>query len=75
MQIVALGFFGVIFLGGVILWLPICNQKPIEFIDALFTICDVGLRDRTCYCNSCGTVHIVRAGCGDDPLSRSEVWE
>ena len=32
MQIVALGFFGVIFLGGVILWLPVCNQKPIEFI-------------------------------------------
>ena len=28
MQIVALGFFGVIFLGGVILWLPICNQNP-----------------------------------------------
>ena len=47
MQIVALGFFGVIFLGGVILWLPICNQKPIEFIDALFTsvtsVCVTGL--------------------------------
>ena len=35
MQIVALGFFGVIFLGGVLLWLPFSNQKPIEFIDAL----------------------------------------
>ena len=48
MQIVALGFFGVIFLGGVILWLPICNQKPIEFIDALFTsvtsVCVTGNR-------------------------------
>lgn len=47
MQIVALGFCGVIFLGGVILWLPICNQKPIEFIDALFTsvtsVCVTGL--------------------------------
>ena len=47
MQIVALGFFGVIFLGGVILWLPVCNQKPIEFIDALFTsvtsVCVTGL--------------------------------
>ena len=47
MHIVALGFFGVIFLGGVILWLPACNQKPIEFIDALFTsvtsVCVTGL--------------------------------
>lgn len=47
MQIVALGFFGVIFLGGVLLWLPVCNQKPIEFIDALFTsvtsVCVTGL--------------------------------
>lgn len=47
MQIVALGFFGVIFLGGVILWLPFCNQKPIEFTDALFTsvtsVCVTGL--------------------------------
>ena len=24
--------------GDVILWLPVCNQKPIEFIDALFTL-------------------------------------
>ena len=37
MQLIALGFFGVIFLGGVLLWLPFSNQKPIEFIDALFT--------------------------------------
>lgn len=47
MHIVALGFLGVIFLGGVILWLPVCNQKPIEFIDALFTsvtsVCVTGL--------------------------------
>lgn len=47
MQIIALGFFGVIFLGGVILWLPICNQKSIEFIDALFmsvtSVCVTGL--------------------------------
>lgn len=47
MQIVALGFFGVIFLGGVLLWLPVCNQKPIAFIDALFTsvtsVCVTGL--------------------------------
>ncbi len=47
MQIVALGFFGVIFLGGVLLWLPFSNQKPIEFIDALFTsvtcVCVTGL--------------------------------
>lgn len=47
MQIVALGFLGVIFLGGVLLWLPVCNQKPIAFIDALFTsvtsVCVTGL--------------------------------
>ncbi len=47
MQIVALGFFGVIFLGGVLLWMPFSNQKPIEFIDALFTsvtcVCVTGL--------------------------------
>ena len=47
MQWIALGFFGVIFTGGVLLWLPICNQKPIEFIDALFTsvsaVCVTGL--------------------------------
>ena len=47
MHIGALGFLGVIFMGGVILWLPVCNQKPIEFIDALFTsvtsVCVTGL--------------------------------
>ena len=47
MQLIALGFFGVIFLGGVLLWLPFSNQKPIEFIDALFTsvtsVCVTGL--------------------------------
>ena len=36
-----------IFLGGVLLWLPFSNQKPIEFIDALFTsvtsVCVTGL--------------------------------
>lgn len=47
MQIIALGFFGVIFLGGVLLWLPVSNQKPIYFLDALFTsvsaVCVTGL--------------------------------
>ncbi len=46
-QLIALGFFGVIFLGGVLLWLPVSNQKPIEFVDALFTsvtsVCVTGL--------------------------------
>lgn len=37
LQLMALGFAGVIFLGGVLLWLPFSNQKPIAFIDALFT--------------------------------------
>lgn len=47
MQIVALGFFGVILLGGVLLWLPFSNRQPIDFIDALFTsvtcVCVTGL--------------------------------
>lgn len=47
MQMIALGFFGVIFLGGVLLWMPFSNQKPIEFVDAMFTsvtsVCVTGL--------------------------------
>lgn len=47
MQLIALGFLGVIFLGGILLWLPFCNQRPIAFLDALFTsvssVCVTGL--------------------------------
>ncbi len=47
MQILALGFLGTILLGGVLLYLPICNQQPIDFLDALFTsvtaVCVTGL--------------------------------
>lgn len=47
MRILAAGFLGVILLGGVLLWLPISNQQPIAFIDALFTstsaVCVTGL--------------------------------
>lgn len=47
MQIIALGFLGVIFLGGILLWLPVSNQKPVAFLDALFTsvscVCVTGL--------------------------------
>lgn len=47
MQIIALGFMAVIFLGGVLLWMPFSNQQPISFIDALFTavtcVCVTGL--------------------------------
>lgn len=47
MQILALGFLGTILLGGVLLSLPICNQQPITFMDALFTattaVCVTGL--------------------------------
>lgn len=47
MQILALGFLGTIFLGGVLLSLPVCNTQPITFIDALFTstsaVCVTGL--------------------------------
>lgn len=47
MQIIVIGFLGAIFLGGVILYLPISNQEPIGFLHALFTstsaICVTGL--------------------------------
>lgn len=47
MQMLAAGFLGTIFLGGVLLWLPICNTRPISFLDALFTattsVCVTGL--------------------------------
>ena len=47
MQILALGFLGVILTGAVLLWMPVCNEKPISFLDALFTsttsVCVTGL--------------------------------
>ena len=46
-QVIALGFLGVIFLGSFLLYLPISNQEPIKYIDALFTavtaVCVTGL--------------------------------
>lgn len=47
MRILAAGFLFVIVTGAVLLWLPVSNQKPIEFFDALFTsasaVCVTGL--------------------------------
>ena len=47
LQITALGFLGIIFLGGLLLYLPVSNTRPIAFIDALFTsvtsVCVTGL--------------------------------
>ena len=47
MQLIALGFLGVILLGAVLLWLPFSNQEPLAFADALFTsvsaVCVTGL--------------------------------
>ena len=47
MQILAIGFLGVILIGAVLLWLPVSNKEPIQFMDALFTsvsaICVTGL--------------------------------
>ena len=47
MKILAVGFLGVILIGAVLLWLPVCNEKPISFLDALFTsttsVCVTGL--------------------------------
>ncbi|MFR2663016.1 MAG: potassium transporter TrkG, partial [[Clostridium] scindens] len=47
MRILVFGFLGVIFVGAVLLWLPISNQQPIAFMDSLFTatsaVCVTGL--------------------------------
>lgn len=47
MQVLAIGFLGVILLGAVVLYLPICNRQPVKFIDALFmsvtSVCVTGL--------------------------------
>ncbi len=47
MAILAAGFLGVIIVGAILLSLPVCNQDPITFIDALFTsvsaVCVTGL--------------------------------
>ena len=47
MKILVTGFLLVIVTGAVLLWLPVSNQKPIEFFDALFTsasaVCVTGL--------------------------------
>ncbi|MGF7003496.1 potassium uptake TrkH family protein [Lachnospiraceae bacterium PF1-21] len=47
MRILAAGFAGAILLGALLLMLPICNNEPIAFMDALFTsttaICVTGL--------------------------------
>ena len=46
-QLLATGFLGIILLGGILLWLPISNTRPISLIDALFTavtsVCATGL--------------------------------
>ncbi|MGN0332529.1 MAG: TrkH family potassium uptake protein [Lachnospiraceae bacterium] len=46
-RITAAGFFCIILLGAVLLYLPISNQKPIAFVDALFSsvsaVCVTGL--------------------------------
>lgn len=47
LRVTAAGFLGIILLGGVLLYLPVSNTKPIAFIDALFTsvtsVCVTGL--------------------------------
>lgn len=47
MRILVFGFLGVIFIGAVLLWLPISNRQPIAFMDSLFTatsaVCVTGL--------------------------------
>ncbi|MDE7038782.1 MAG: potassium transporter KtrB, partial [Lachnospiraceae bacterium] len=47
LQITAAGFLGIILIGGVLLYLPASNTRPIAFADALFTsvtsVCVTGL--------------------------------
>ena len=47
MKILVIGFLSVIVMGAVLLWLPVSNEKPISFLDALFTsttsVCVTGL--------------------------------
>ena len=47
MQIIAFGFLGVILIGSILLFLPISNQEPIAYLDALFVsvsaVCVTGL--------------------------------
>lgn len=47
MKILVAGFLFVILTGAVLLWLPVSNQQPIAFLDALFTstsaVCVTGL--------------------------------
>lgn len=47
LRITAVGFLGVILIGGVLLYLPVSNTRPIAFMDALFTsvtsVCVTGL--------------------------------
>ncbi len=46
-RLLAAGFLAIILLGGVLLWLPVCNREPLCFFDALFTavsaVCVTGL--------------------------------
>ncbi len=46
-RILGIGFLGLIVLGAVLLWLPICNNLPTTFMDSLFTatsaVCVTGL--------------------------------
>ncbi len=47
MALIAVGFLAVILIGAILLRLPVCNEEPIEFFDALFTsvsaVCVTGL--------------------------------
>ncbi len=47
LRITAVGFLGIILIGGVLLYLPVSNMRPISFMDALFTsvtsVCVTGL--------------------------------
>ena len=55
MRILAAGFLFVIVTGAVLLWLPVSNQKPIEFFGALFT----SASDRAGYNHSANSIHII----------------
>lgn len=58
MKILVTGFLLVIVTGAVLLWLPVSNQKPIEFFDALFTSASA-VCDRAGHDHSTNSIYII----------------
>ena len=72
MQIIAFGFLGVILIGSILLFLPISNQEPIAYLDALFVSVSA-VCVTAGHCISGCTVYLVWKGstAGADPDRRT----